>query len=305
MILLWGMKGDPPLEAVASALDRLEAPYFYLDQREILDTEVQLDVGEKTQGYIRCGAQQMRLEDVTAVYLRPDDSRQLVDVAAEGAGSPAWLHALGVEDVLLSWTEITPALVINRPGSMASNMSKPYQLELIHALGFDTPETLVTTDQEEALAFWKLHGEVIYKSVSSVRSQISRLAPKHLERMSNVAACPTQFQAYIPGVDYRIHVIGDAAYGCRVESAGDDYRYASSEVTPCNIPEPVAMRAIHVAAALGLLLAGIDLRRTPEDRWVCFEVNPSPGFTYYDRLEGEPIAVAIAEHLCHALRCKQ
>jgi D-alanine-D-alanine ligase-like ATP-grasp enzyme len=31
-----------------------------------------------------------------------------------------------------------------------------------------------------------------------------------------------------------------------------------------------------------VFVAGIDLRRTTDGRWVCFEVNPSPGFVYFD-----------------------
>lgn len=48
---------------------------------------------------------------------------------------------------------------------------------------------------------------------------------------------------------------------------------------------------------MGLLLAGIALRRTPEGGWVCFEVNPSPGFSFYEEATGQPIAAAVADLL--------
>ena len=44
-------------------------------------------------------------------------------------------------------------------------------------------------------------------------------------------------------------------------------------------------------------LAGIDLRLTDDGRWFCFEVNPSPGFTYYEQATGQPIARSIARLL--------
>ena len=44
---------------------------------------------------------------------------------------------------------------------MASNGSKPFQLELIRRQGFSVPETLVTTDPEEARAFFERHGRII------------------------------------------------------------------------------------------------------------------------------------------------
>jgi len=43
-----------------------------------------------------------------------------------------------------------------------------------------------------------------------------------------------------------------------------------------------------------LAVAGIDLRRTPEDEWYCFEVNPSPAFSFYEEATHQPIAEAIA-----------
>ncbi len=53
---------------------------------------------------------------------------------------------------------------------------------------------------------------------------------------------------------------------------------------------------------MGLLVAGIDLRLTPDDEWYCFEVNPSPGFTFYEDAGGQPIAAAIAGLLRSAIR---
>jgi D-alanine-D-alanine ligase-like ATP-grasp enzyme len=39
------------------------------------------------------------------------------------------------------------------------------------------------------------------------------------------------------------------------------------------------------------------LFKTEDGRWYCFEVNPSPGFSYFENLTGQPIAKAIATYL--------
>jgi D-alanine-D-alanine ligase-like ATP-grasp enzyme len=39
------------------------------------------------------------------------------------------------------------------------------------------------------------------------------------------------------------------------------------------------------------------MRRTDEGEWYCFEINPSPGFTYYQNATGAPIDAAIAKLL--------
>jgi len=52
-----------------------------------------------------------------------------------------------------------------------------------------------------------------------------------------------------------------------------------------------------MAGVMGLPVAGIDLRCTPDGIWYCFEVNPSPGFTYFQDETNQPIAEAIARLL--------
>jgi glutathione synthase/RimK-type ligase-like ATP-grasp enzyme len=179
---------------------------------------------------------------------------------------------------------------------MASNNSKPFQSAWIEALGFRTPDTLLTTDPEAVLAFWKLHDRVIYKSVSGIRSIVTRLEKAHLARMHNIASCPTQFQQYIEGTDHRVHVVGEEVFACAIVADADDYRYAAGpiDMQPCQLPEDVSARCLRIAAAMELTLAGLDLRRTTEGDWYCFEVNPSPAFTFFEGKAGQPIAKAVA-----------
>jgi len=35
----------------------------------------------------------------------------------------------------------------------------------------------------------------------------------------------------------------------------------------------------------------------PDGEWYCFEINPSPGFIYYERHSGLPISAALADLL--------
>jgi len=186
-------------------------------------------------------------------------------------------------------------------------MVKPYQAVQIRAAGFDVPDTLLTTDPDAAQEFWDRHGSVIYKSISGVRSIVSRLTSEHLSRLDDVRSCPTQFQECIPGQDYRVHVVGDDIFACEVRSDADDYRFAerqgvSAQVHSTALPDDVGERCQRLAAAMHLHLAGVDLRRTPDGRWYCFEVNPSPAFSYYQEHTGQPIDQAIAGLLTRAAR---
>ena len=302
MILLWGLPEDGPLAAVRTALEGMDVPHFFLNQRDVAATTVELRVDAVVGGGVTSPAGTIDLAAIAAVYLRPYDARKLPSVANAGEESEPWRRAVQVDDILMSWLEMTPALVVNRGSAMASNSSKPYQSMLIRSFGFAAPDTLITTDRAEALAFWERHGEVIYKSVSGVRSIVSRLGDEHRGRLDDLCWCPTQFQQLVPGNDYRVHVVGDEVFASEIVSDADDYRYAGrqnsdTEIRDFDLPADCAERCRALAAGLDLSVAGIDLRRTPDGEWYCFEVNPSPGFTYYQHATGQPIDRAIARLL--------
>jgi glutathione synthase/RimK-type ligase-like ATP-grasp enzyme len=299
-VLLWGLPGDDPLAVVRRELNRLGAPVLLLDQRDVLRTSVYLRADPAVHGWVTVGAVAVDLDAVGAAYLRPHAATQVAERLGFPAGTPEHAHAAAVDAALAAWADATPAYVVNRPYASASNGSKPGQLRAIAAAGFAVPETLVTNDPDAAREFVTGPGEFVVKSVSSVRSMVRRVRPADLTRIGDVATCPTQFQRLVPGVDVRAHVVGADVFATEVGSAADDYRYAAQQGhppatrTPARLPDDVAERCLAVAAALGLSVAGIDLRRTPDGEWFCFEVNPSPAFPYFDVAPGRPIGRAVA-----------
>ena len=305
-ILLWGHASDAALLAVNQSLEKLGARIAFYDQRRVLDTEVDFFVDDTVRGVLRVEDEEIRLEQITAAYIRPFDSRWLSFIKDAGPDSPEWIHAVKIEDALISWAEISPAFIVNRPQYIASNTSKPYQAALIRAVGFEIPKTLVTTDPQAVKEFFQTHGEVIYKSVSSQRSVVARLTKERANELDNIAWCPTQFQEWIKGNDYRVHVVGEECFACEIVSSADDYRFTKNqpvELRPYDLPRKVAMLCRKLAADLNLAVAGIDLRRTQDDRWFCFEANPVAGFTYYQEACNHHIDDAIARMLVdHAVR---
>lgn len=300
MILVWGVPNDRPVAAVRAALERRNEPVYFLNQHDVLDAGMDMSVNGTVEGVLRSRTGEVELGAITAAYLRPYDSSRLPALTEAAPKVAARVSAF--DDAMLCWSELTPARVVNRASAMASNQSKLHQLALIHAQGFRVPETLVTTDVAEVEVFWDRHGEIIYKSISGVRSIVSRLTSEHRTRFGDLAHSPVQFQQWIPGRDVRVHVVGEEVFACEIDSSAIDYRYPRSEeefprIAPCCLPGELADRCRRVAKSLGLDLAGIDLRRTPEGEWYCFEVNPSPEFTFYAEATGQPIDDAVARLL--------
>src|SRR5206468_2074436 len=132
--------------------------------------------------------------------------------------------------------------------------------------------------------FRRRHSHVIYKSISGIRSIVSRLGSDHETYLDDVIHCPTMFQEYIEGAEYRVHVVGGKVFACRILSTADDYRYPRCPderptVEAVDLDPAIGAKICGMVDDMNLSVAGVDLRCSPADRWYCFEVNPSPAFS--------------------------
>jgi glutathione synthase/RimK-type ligase-like ATP-grasp enzyme len=303
MILLCGIPSETPLAMVAGALGEIGADFRLFNQRQALQTRFHFEVEDgEVDGEIDLSGERLRLQDITGVYLRLMNDQNLPEVEGQPSGGPVRRHVRALHDAFYRWSEIAPAMVINRAEPQGSNSSKTYQAQLITRFGFKTPETLVTNDPEEARAFRERHGRVVFKSISGVRSIVREMEDEDLARLDRIRWCPVQFQAFVPGVNVRVHVVGDEAFATRIESDVTDYRYATrmggeATLSAVDLPEATVARCVALAAGLRLEFVGIDLKITPEGEAFCFEVNPCPAFSYYEANTGQPIARAVARRL--------
>jgi len=304
MILLCGIPTEPPMALVTDELAALGAPFLFLNQRNVARWDVAMEISDDgLSGWVEVEGRSFSLADFTGIYARLMDDRELPEFKAAPEGSLFRKLCRARHEVLLRWIELAPARVLNRAAAMASNFSKPYQAQFIVAAGFEVPPTLVTNDPAAVRKFRRCHGRIIYKSISSARSIVREFTDADEARLAHIRWCPTQFQAFIPGTNVRVHVAGEAVLATEIVSDAADYRYAQSEtgaaaeLRPRDLDAALSQRCHALAHGLDLPLAGIDLKITPEGRVYCFEVNPSPAFSYYESHTGQPIARAIAQYL--------
>jgi glutathione synthase/RimK-type ligase-like ATP-grasp enzyme len=123
-----------------------------------------------------------------------------------------------------------------------------------------------------------------------------------LNELDKVRYLPTQFQAFVPGTNIRVHIVGSEVFATEIRSDATDYRYASRdgldvEMTPIDLPPVIAARCVSLSRVLDLPLCGIDLKCTPDGEYYCFEVNPSPAYSYYQESTGQDMATAIVKYL--------
>jgi len=305
VILVCGIPTESPVARVIDALSDASAPMAVLNQRHFDDIELEYDIGGggRLTGLLRIARLRWTLDEIQGVYVRLMDDRQLPELAAEPAGSTRRIACRSLHQALLAFCDVTPAKVLNRTGPMSTNASKPYQAQVIARHGFSIPETLITNSPDHVRDFVAEHKRVVYKSISGVRSIVETVTAQDLARLDQIRWCPVQFQAYVPGVDIRVHTVGEEVFATEITSTATDYRYATQQVDVAaglealDLDDGTAGRCVALAEDLGLPLAGIDLKRSEQGEVFCFEVNPSPAFSYFEAHTGQPIAAAIASYL--------
>jgi glutathione synthase/RimK-type ligase-like ATP-grasp enzyme len=289
---------------VTSRLEEMGEQFIVFNQREFASCEIWFEVNrEEVSGELRIGGRTYALQEFVGVYTRMMDDRFLPELSDEPPGSSLRNYCRSFHDTLTRWMEIAPTRVINRCAPMASNSSKPYQSQLIREQGFLIPEILITNDPELVHRFRAKHARVIYKSISAVRSIVQELIDEDEQRLERIRWCPTQFQAYVDGTNLRVHTVGNEVFATAVRSEATDYRYATrqsgepAELREVVLSDELTEQCIRLSHSLGLEFAGIDLKVTPNDEVYCFEVNPCPGFSYYEANTSQPISAAVARRL--------
>ncbi len=304
LVLLCGVPSESPLALARERLEQLGIPHLVLSQREFERSPFWYEIrGDRISGEIVINGVGHPLAQVTAVYTRLMDEQLLPEMANEPVDSSRRRKARQWHEAVSNWCEIAPIRVVNRAAAMASNASKPYQAQIILRHGFQVPDTLITSDPALVGEFARQHSRVVFKSMSGVRSIVRELTADDFARLGHIRLCPVQFQAYVPGRNVRVHTIGTEVFATSVTTDAVDYRYAArqsgvpAELEAMDLSDELAERCVALAADLGLAFAGIDLKITDEGGVFCFEVNPSPAYSYYELHTGQPLAAALARYL--------
>lgn len=177
-----------------------------------------------------------------------------------------------------------------------SHQTKPAQLAAVARLGAPVPATLIANDAEAVRDFAVRHPRCIFKPVQGGAHTL-RLTPEHLtdDALRRLEYAPVTIQEEIPGGNIRVFVAGERVLACEVAGGEVDFRDdPDPAVTPHELPDEVTAMCLRAARELELLWTGIDLRRTPEGRYVFLEANPSPMFLGFESRSGLPLTEALA-----------
>ncbi|MBC7814109.1 MAG: alpha-L-glutamate ligase [Burkholderiales bacterium] len=198
---------------------------------------------------------------------------------------------------------------VNHPIRTQEGGRKAYQLKLAQRLGMDIPQTLITNSPQQAREFVDALGadRTIYKAFSATAShwrETRLLKAEEMALLDNVRFAPVIFQEYIPAeVDLRITVIGDEIFPAAIYSQESaypvDFRMdmGMTRVEPYTLPGIVTAQLRQLMKRLGLVYGAIDMRLTPDGRFVFLEVNPAGQWLFIEQRTGQPITETFAQML--------
>jgi glutathione synthase/RimK-type ligase-like ATP-grasp enzyme len=305
MILFCGIASEPPVALAIEAARARKLPHLVFHQRDSHFCDVMIDhqAGRLT-GSLWVQEKDWPLEEFTGVYCRLIETDVLPENRQRGRTQPdrgRVARSFFLHQALADWIELAECRVVNRASAMSSNVSKPYQAQII-ANFFPTPITLVTNEPDEVREFIRLHQRVIYKSISSIRSIVREWSNSDEQNVGKIRSLPTQFQSFVSGTNVRVHVVGRKVFATEISSGAVDYRYAQREgmevaMRAIDLPDEISRKCRDLSTILQLPFCGIDLKRTEDGDYYCFEVNPSPAYSYYQEQTGQPIAAALVDYL--------
>ena len=229
-VLIVSSLADPHARAVIAALDARGVNAELLDLADYpgeLTLTLAFNDGKRRFQLRRPGEGELDLEAVRSVWWRRPTAFGLPETLRDPAHRRLVLSEAGTAfQGLFASME---ALWINPPALDAVAGHKPYQLALAQSLGIEIPQTMMTSDPEEARAFWRdCDGDVIYKqfiALPGAWAETRKLGEAETSLTdAAIRLAPVIFQRRVPAVaDLRVTIIGDEVFAAAVDVSKLEY----------------------------------------------------------------------------------
>jgi len=182
---------------------------------------------------------------------------------------------------------------------------KPYQLKTATELGFNIPDTLITSNPEKAKDFWIFcKKQMVIKTLmlSPMEDRViytNQVTEELMMKIERLKSSPVILQRLIPKkYELRITVVGNNIFPVEVESESNiDWRKTRIRLKEHDLPEYIRKNVFRLLKKLGLRYGCIDMIVTPENEYIFLEINPNGQWSFVEERTGMPIGKAIARLL--------
>lgn len=178
------------------------------------------------------------------------------------------------------------------------------------AVGFITPDTLVTQREEEASKFFNEHQAVITKALSFGR--ITSVPYEETVAFTSMISAETDFNGlkYCPSLfqekinkkrEWRVSTVGNQVFAALIEDNSEDIDWRRRDhvhtFVPGKLPAEVSERLLLLSRASGIVYGAHDLIENQNGDFVFLETNPAGQWGWLELTIGLPIGEAIANEL--------
>lgn len=314
MILIVTNREDHTADWLILELMSRDAKFFRFNTEDyVVDTK--LTWTPPHPAHLEVRSKTCHMNSVSSVwYRRPVSPRVRSELSDERAG---WAIGEAREVLEAIWRAHQSLLWVNHPDRNLAASSKPEQIAFASSAGFPVPDTLLTNDSDEVREFSTAHREgIICKPLRNGRLPIEGSERLFFTSLLDDGAIqtlgeqlgpePYLFQGLIEKQhDVRVTVIGDEAFGARIESQRSgssriDWRRGEPESLHHEIlelPEDVSKRCVDLVKRYGLQFGAIDLAVDHDGRYVFFELNPNGQWAWIEQTTGLPLRSRLADLL--------
>ena len=215
---------------------------------------------------------------------------------------------------LLALSCFQDALWVNEHFLQERALNKILQLQIAHKIGFNTPDTIVTSSPNEAREFVSKQKSAVAKPIGQGAFEIdkkeygfytSRITTK--ADFSGLLYSPAIFQKAIDvDVDIRATVVGDKVFAATIRSKTidipsshvRDWRIANDDpairIEGYTLPKKIAALCIEHVHELGLKFGALDLILDKKGIYWFLENNPAGQWAFVEQKTKQPIGKAIS-----------
>ena len=315
-ILVVSHAGDDHLEPVVGALRRLGHEPAVFDLADYpTKTAIALSYGDGDGDPLWLELADGRMFDLSrcrsAWWRRPMPFT--IDPAITDRGKASWVFNECHEAISGLWSALDVTWV-NPPQATEAAMMKSWQLRVAASVGLEIPRTLITNSPREAKEFVTAVGvnRTVYKAFSATIEnwrETRVLREPELELLDAVQYAPVIFQEYVPAsVDLRVTLIGDEVFPAAIHSQDLEYtvdfrmHLDTVRMEPATLPGSVVAALYRLLDRMNLRYGAVDMRRTPDGRYVFLEINPAGQWIFVEEKTGQPMTDAMARLLAAPAR---
>lgn len=310
MILIVSPEQDPHAQAVRTNLNRLGAHVTVLDLAEFpQQAQVAMNFGMRAGCYESIFSdydRDLNLSDCNVVWWRqPQPFILHPELTDRFYRSFAYTECHATIAGL--WLALD-AFWVNHPMRNEEAVRKPYQLKMAQQAGLTVPETLITNNPHRARAFVHQLGveRTVYRTFSASANtwQETRLLQAHqMALLDNVCYAPVVFQEHVTAcLELRLIMTGEIVFAAAMPALLPSAETAASvneaaPLEPYTLPVEVETQVRTLMRRLDLVYGVLQLRITPEGRYVFMELDPGGTWLDVEERTDLPISAAIAQML--------